>query len=322
MILWNGTLLLVMSFFVSLTQSYAQGFIKYYHFTSRAEWHYDNNRFDSVLCELDSAFRLVEKPKMKDVYLYSLVLAKKGKTKRASRFLVYQIKKRGGISWDIANYAGRDNINFTKHQLSKIDRYKPDTLSSQRLKNVRTRDVVDSLFFVDQSIRLKPWGFDSVWWYRGTDSVYVNKWKKRREIDSLNAVEIKNLIRDHGLIQNDLISDAYFGILLLHMDYDDFAQIEEELIQMIDYGNLDPWSYARAKDRKCNASGNCFKYFAYTIGADDLTCIDYDRILENRKEIGLSIYYSRGSFRWFIAVNQMMKYPLRAYYDTKINETK
>lgn len=294
-----------------------RNYIPYYNITAEAEWHYDNGRFDQAEVLFVQAFKQIDLPKTKDVWLYAIILAKKGEKNKVYRLLKTHIRKIGGVSRRIDPYLKDSNIDLSDKQIAKINSFLMDTTSIEYLDEMKTISILDSMMDVDQLSKKKDAGYDSIWWVSGNDSVFVERKKIIQKVDSLNYLAIVDLI-ENGKLKNNRFLGSNFSLLLLHMRTDRFVNIEPQLFDLVQTGILDPWDFASAKDRKYTENGDCIIYYAYTYTTDDLTCISYDEILKNRKSIGLSTYYRRPSFNFYIRPGRMMKTPMREFYESEL----
>lgn len=123
-------------------------------------------------------------------------------------------------------------------------------------------------------------------------------------------------------IENLRLSEFYLSRLLIHMNYDHFISIENQLFELVKDGILDPWIFARAKDRAYSSKIDCPIYFAYPYGFNKIDCTPLEEIKENRRSIGLSPYYKRPSFNYYITPGRMMKDPLDDFYTSEIEDKK
>lgn len=297
----------------------SQDYIPYYNKTSEAEWYYDNGGFDEAKAIFEQAFQLVKTPKTKDIWLYSIILSKRNESKKIYPLLKKHIKAIGGTQTPIAPYLEKDGIQLTKKQIKKIDSYVFDTLSQRYQSEMEALAIIESMHTQDQLIRKKEGINDSVWWVSGNDSVFVKRSEKMKEIDLHNFEEIKTLL-DLKKLQNHRFLDEKFSRLLIHMNFDEFVIIENELNQMVKNGVLDPWDFGRTKERAYSEQQDCPLFFVYTFSIKNLKCTDYEDILKNRKSIGLSTYYNRPSFNFYIKPGRMMKTPFREFYETEISK--
>lgn len=294
-----------------------RNYIPYYNITAEAEWHYDNGRFDQAEVLFVQAFKQIDLPKTKDVWLYAIILSKKGEKNKVYRLLKTHIRKIGGVSRRIDPYLKDSKIELSDKQIAKINSFLIDTTSIEYLDEMKTISSLDSMGQADQLCRKKDAGYDSIWWVSGNDSVFVERKNIIQEVDSLNYLTIVDLI-ENGKLKNNRFLGSNFSLLLIHMRTDRFVNIEPQLFELVQTGILDPWDFASAKDCAYTASGDCIIYFAHTYLAHDLTCISYDEILKNRKSIGLSTYYRRPSFNFYIRPGRMMKTPMREFYESEL----
>jgi|GEM_PF-5090762 len=294
-----------------------RNYIPYYNISAEAEWHYDNGRFDQAEVLFEQAFKQIDLPKTKDVWLYAIILSKKGEKNKVYRLLKTHFRKIGGVSRRIDPYLKDSNIELSDKQIAKINSFIIDTTSIEYMDEMKTISILDSMVEVDQLSKKKDAGYDSIWWVTGNDSVFVERKKIIQDVDSLNYLAIVDLIENGKLKKNRFVG-ANFSLLLLHMRTDRFVNIEPQLFELVKTGILDPWDFASAKDRKYTENGDCIIYYAYTYTADDLTCISYDEILNNRRSIGLSAYYRRPSFNFYIRPGRMMKTPMKEFYESEL----
>jgi hypothetical protein len=281
------------------------GFIQYNNSVNKAEWLFDSGHFEEAKNGFDLAFKQVEVPKIKDIWIYVLILKKINQEDKIYKVLKNHLKDIGGMDKEITPYLEKQGIFLKHNQVKILNNIRVDTLSSNYLKTNLQLAVIDSLYSRDQHIRVE-FGKN------------LASYKDIRRIDSLNAIKILEMFQTDELILNDMLNRKFYT-LLIHMDVYDFGDIEPYLIKMLDNGKIEPWYYACAWDRSHSNAGECLKYFAYTIDNDNLKCVAYEKVLESRKKIGLSTYYSRPSFRFYVPVNKMMKIPFLSYYNNVIS---
>jgi hypothetical protein len=281
------------------------GFIEYNNTVNKAEWLYDNGQFVDAKNEFDLAFEEVEIPKTKDIFIYVLILKGLKQENKIYRILKIHLKNIEGVDKKITPYLEKEGICMNDFQSKKLNSILLDTTSlGYRYKQYQL-STIDRLYNNDQNIRMK------------FGEGLANK-HDLEVIANLNTAKILEMFEEDNLLLNDRL-DHRFYTLLIHMTLKNFSRINSYLLLMLDNGNLEPWYYACAWDRSHFGAGECLKYFAYIIDNDNLNCIEYEKILENRKQIGLSIFYSRPSFRFYVPVNRMMKKPFLSYYKNKIS---
>jgi len=302
--------------------SLGQGYIDYYNNVSEAEWLFDNKKFHEAESILKRSFKLVETAKNRDLWLYLTILKTNNKHGKAFRCLKKHIKSIGGTFFSLRPYLIKKEFEFSEKQFNKLDRIKLDTTKTEYVESMKFNLVLNSLVEQDQKIRLAANKLgdsfsDSVLWITNSDTTIVNRLDYSFKISEYNDSILKDLLLSRKLIYAKYINHIDLRLLLLHMNYENFIEIESELIEMIDQGNMEPYDYACAKDRKYTENGDCIIYFAYTLTADNFSCIDIEQVFENRKKIGLTTFYTRTSMRRHIKVNSQMKYPLTEYVKTK-----
>jgi len=301
------------------TSSFSQGYIEYYNLVAEAEWRYDNSEFDQAEALYLEAFDLEITPKWKDCKLYGKILENKDQQKKAFKFLKRHLKKSGGSYYDITKDL-KWSFLFSDKQVAKLNDIKIDTLSKEYKETIELNSILDRLCQEDQKIRnavdhLGDEFSDSVIWVSNGDTTIENKFDLSQTITNFNDSILTSLIFSGQLLNCDRINNVDISLLLLHMPYEHFRNIEIDLLSMIDNGILDPFHFACAKDRKYTENGDCISYFAYLItGEGLLDCISYEDMLLNRKDIGLSPYYRRTSTTRHISVNKQMKFPMKEYF--------
>lgn len=280
-------------------------YIDYYNLVSKAEWLYDNEKHEDAEALFVKAFEQVEIAKTKDVWIYCLILNKRKANTEIYKVLKNHLKNIGGTDKKISPYLKKEGIILKDCQFNKLDKIRIDTTLKSYSLSIAQLKIIDSLHNQDQFIRQA--------FNKGEATV-----EEVGVVDSSNALMLLKLFKEDNLIQNKRLDQKFYRILL-HMRLKYFNMLDPFLLEMIKIGTLDPWQYARAWDRSHAVDGQCLKYFSYTFDSKDLNCLSYDEILKNRQEIGLSIYYSRPSYRFYVPIYKMMKIPLKEYYDNIIN---
>jgi len=281
------------------------GYIDYYNMVNKAEWLYEQGNYKESEVVLKQAFNKVEFSKTKDIWLYVLILSKKNCWNKIYKILKNHLKKIGGTDKSIVPFLEKSGIELNNYQLRKLNNIILDTSSLSYIKFHNQLNIIDSLHNEDQRIRNQ--------FLAGEVTL-----KNIGEIDSLNTLKLLDMFKNDSLTLNKKLDHKFYRILL-HLELKHFELLDLYLIQMLDNGNLEPWSYARAWDRSHAINDECLNYFAYTYDSKNLNCLTYDEILKNRKKIGLSIYYSRPSYRFYVPVYKMMKIPFKEYYNDLMN---
>ena len=251
--------------------------------------------------------------------VYSKILSQQNEQKQIYRLLKKYLKQNGGTIRPISISLKRGDIVLSEKRLRELDKYTMDTTSDQYQSELELTNKFEKLYELDVLVRMKNSWKDSIWWVSENDSSYVSRYQQMLEVDSLNYI---NLLKLLPKVKNLRFREFYLSRLLIHMDYDRFVSIENQLLEFVKDGILDPWVFARSKDRAYSSKVDCPIFFAYSFHFKNLTCLSLEEIKENRMDIGLSTYYSRPSFSYYISPGEMMKEPLDEFYTSEIENRK
>lgn len=315
-------ILLVLFIFSNSTPTYADNYIPYLNLTNKAEWLYDQGKFTEAKTTFEEAFELVEKIKHKDVLVYCKILSQENKQEEVYSFLKSYLIKTSGYLLPISSDLERLEITLSEKRLNDLDK-NVDTTSVRYQAEVELSNELEKLVDLDLLVRIKNREKDSIWWVSGKDSNYVSRYQQMLVIDSLNYVKLLELMPKFlPKVENLIMSEFSLSKLLIHMNYDRFVSIEDQLFELVKKGMLDPWVFARSKDRAYATQIDCPIYFTYPYGFDKTFCVSLKEIEEKRKSIGLSPYYRRPSFSYYLRPGRMMKEPFYDFYMMVIEEEK
>lgn len=307
----NLTILFIF-LFIQIKQNYSfSNYIPYYIIVNEAEWLYDQGKYDQAEDLFLKAFKIDVTPKWKDILIYVKILDKKKDNKNIFNILEKQLISTGGVNFNISEYLKKEKIILSKTQYHDLDKYVLDSNSTKQKQLKFLNSCIDSMHYLDQDIRMKILNNVKS---ETIENNHLNISDAEDNIDSLNAQKLLSLFQNNDLANYEIINYK-FQILLIHLD-ENFSILKDYLLLMLKNGNLDPFEYASTYDRSIQRIGICSKYFSYVPNLKDKSCIDFNTILKNREEIGLSKYYYRSSFAFYISVNNMMKYPLEEYFKT------
>lgn len=286
-------------------------YIPYYNITNEAEWMYDQGKYDKAEELFLKAFKMNVIPKWKDILIYVKILNQKKDKKTIFNVLEKQLISTGGVNFNISEYLKKEKIKLSKTQYLELDKHILDSNSAIQKHHKFLNNCIDSMHYLDQYIRKKQRNdFDKV--YIENENKFLNILDAEDYIDSLNAQKLLSLFQNNELANFEIINYK-LSILLTHLD-SRFFKLKSYLFLMLKNGNLDPFDYAVSNDRAINKRGECSEYFSYLPSIENRDCLSYQDITRNRMEIGLSIYYFRPSFAFYISENNMMKYPLEDYF--------
>ena len=296
----------------------ADNYIPYLNLTNKAEWLYDQGKYKESKKCFEDAFKLVKKIKYKDLMVYCKILSQQDQQKKIYILLKNHLKQIGGSTFPISSDIKNSDNALSDKRLKKLDNYL-DTTSINYQTELELSNQFERLCELDRSVRMKDRGKDSIWWVSENDSIYVSRYQKMVEIDSLNYIKILELLPKINKLR---LSEFYLSRLLIHMNYEHFSSIENQLLEFVKVGILDPWVFARSKDRAYASQADCPIFFTHIYDYENIDCIPLEEIKENRRSIGLSTYYNRPSFSFYIRPGSMMKDPFDAFYKSEIESRK
>ncbi|MCC7454062.1 MAG: hypothetical protein IT222_07845 [Crocinitomix sp.] len=308
-------IIIVFAFFCSFIGN-SKNYIPYYNLTNKAEWFYDNQEFDSAKFYFEQAFKMEVKKKTKDVWIYIKILNAEGKSHKIYKILKDHLNEIGGGLEPVSKYLKKDGIVMKDKQYAKLDAIMRDSTLAFWQEEKEIYRILEEMDVKDNWIRKGSEHKLSDTILHPTTHKQITIKEMMIEVDSLNYLEFKRLFEEFHLADHE-IDGAVLSNLLLHQTRH-FFQLEENYTKMLMNGNVDPWIYASSFDRALSHKNGQHRYFAYPYNAQDLKCIYYEEVIKNRLSIGLSIYYSRPSFRFHIRVGRMMKVPFKQFYEAEL----
>lgn len=315
--------LYLMIFFSSGLSAFCEDstYIEYYVLTNEAEWYYEKGDLIESEKYLDTAFLLVDRVNIKDLWIYCSILNQTNREKESAAFLRGFLKEQGLSFKDdhfnkvLVSY----NFSLSPKELKKMTRKLSTNKEVWGEVTCRTCEMIDSMHALDQKYRKAlNNNLDSVYYHSNEDSAWVDIRTALIKVDSANSSIIKELVVRRKLENAAHLCASNLYHLLLHMNDQVFFDIRQDLFLYIKSGQLNPWEFACVYDRHLILGDSCLKFFAYPL-TDNLDCVSYDEILENRRSIGLSTHYSRQSWGYYIKKGTMMKFDFRVYYDKTIS---
>ena len=292
----------------------SKNYIPYYNFTNKVEWFYDNQEFDSAKFYFEQAFKMEVQKKTKDVWIYIKILNAAGKSHKIYKILMHHINEIGGGEEPVSKYLKKDGIVMMDKQYAKLDAMLRDSMFAFWQEEKEIYRILEEMDVQDNWIRNGSELSDTILHPITHKGMTIRE--MTIEVDSLNYLEFKRLFDEFHLEDHE-IDGAVLSNLLLHQTRH-FFQLGENYKKMLMNGNLDPWIYASSFDRALSHKNGQHRYFAYLFDAKDVKCISYEEVIKNRLSIGLSIYYSRPSFRFHIRVGRMMKEPFKQFYEAEL----
>ena len=266
----------LISLFGFTIMSFAQNYIEYYNLINEAEYYVYSGNDSAALIYYEKAFNC-EKPHAKDLFDYALCVKRTDNSKDIRPLLVKSAKNFGDVSFWL--YVIDEEKNFHESFIEKLVKIE----KRNRRKTKEMRDTLDYFKHQDQifvgSIK------DN---YSKTDPKYREFLEKFHEHDSLYQVEFLNYINENGYPGFLTIGTDLAVAILLHLSCSNYQIAKDILYKELINGRILPFNYAMMVDRlECICNGESY-YSAYPMKS----CLPgKDKILENRKKIGVSIYF-------------------------------
>jgi hypothetical protein len=287
-------------------------YIDYYNVTNLAEWHYDNADYEKAEKLFTSAFQLDLSPKWKDIILLCKIYNSQGKKrKKIYPMLIKKLKESGGLKFKLSPYLEEQGFTLSSKQKIMIDSYLLDTTSAQYIEYSLLNERIERMHFLDQKSRSIHSFNDSL--FIDEIGLFIKSKEAIKVVDSLNFAVLLDLFLTRKLSDYE-IQNYKFGTILLHLE-SRFFELQWFLYDMLKKGNLDPGDFARTADRAHMALELCPPFMAYRINLKDLACLTREKILENRKSIGLSLNYVRSSWSYYLSPSHSFKKPFDQDFD-------
>lgn len=280
-LLWAGTTM-------------AQDYIQYYEYVNEAEyWMYrqEYNKATQLYLASESKAPILAK----DAYLLAKCYAYQGDRDNCFKWLVksaeYNITMAPYFLQKHSEWAVFKSIFLEDGELEAL-RQDLILIAKAEQKKQRDsiftmlRDTVNVLFDQDQLLRNK--GNYSAWTMQERRLFEKN--------DSIVQTALLDLTKKHGFPGYLKIGTDIIDLVLVHVDKHFYAEYKPLLLEEVRKGNLLPFGYGYMLDRfywmyEHNQQENdCYLHMLYT----RKICVeqDYYEVVQRRKSIGLSIYFS------------------------------
>ncbi len=257
-------------------KSFSQNYIEYYNLINEAEYQVYSGNDSAALSYYEKAFNC-EKPHAKDLFDYALCVKRTDNSKDIRPLLIKSARNNGDVSFWL--YVIDQEKNFHESFIEKLVKIE----KRNRRKTKEMRDTLDYFKHQDQifvgSIK------DN---YSKTDPKYIEFMEKFYEHDSLYQVKFLNYINENGYPGFLTIGTDVAAGILLHLTCLNYQKAKDMLYKELINGRILPYCYAMMVDRReCICNREAY-YYAYPMKS----CLpEKDKILENRKKIGVSIYF-------------------------------
>ncbi len=247
-------------------------FWAYYKLCNIARDSFSKKNYIAASALFDQAIRSVERPFWQDLQkaieteliLNNISSVKNYSSALASTYALYPYKK----------YFDTIQINYNEF----IKEYTPIIEQTKKQFNQQYIAIIDSLFYIDQSIR--------------TSGKFKDK--NGKNIDSLNTHCLLKSIERFGFPSAHKVgikSYNYADIIFTHADFDfDNFLLGDLLYLAVEQGDYTPKQYASIIDRRCNfhpSGSKPYVYFQIPLGYEDLSETEKKEVQKRRKAIGL-----------------------------------
>lgn len=277
---------LLLPFLCWLNTGIAQNYIKYYEYVNEAEyWMYKQEYQKAIRLYLEGFKKST--PLGKDAYQIAKCYALEGKKKYCKKWLMKSTRIP-------TSFAGHFMLKSDQKTIFKTIFGKELESFATKLKNKKKKtdlkykdaryfmlfNTVDSLLKEDQKYRC------------GTNTL-KDEYKVQ---DSLVQNALLKITQKYGYPGYLNIGTDIGNVILVHVNKTRYPIFKKIMLEEVEKGNLLPYGYAEMLDRfewkyvYNKEKNDCFLYQLYT----KKLCQEehYEEVVERRKEIGLSIYFS------------------------------
>lgn len=285
-------LLSVIVFACSIRTVKSQNYIDYYNIVNAAEYDIDRGQWKDAEKKLRQAFA-IESPFPRDYYMLAKCRCARNKKNSAIRHLKKVTTDPFGMA---VSKLSRDSIFFNKCITVKdrkritpiLLKLEKDFTNYRKVteKYIKMKDTVSYFFNVDQQYRSlmkdNPCKDN-----KDTSEHCMNIRKEWSISDSLLQEKVYQYIINNGF-PGDIGDDIY--ILLSHLQPAIYQKMKPVLIEELKKGKVDPFFLGMIFDRmEIQYNSNQCAYFVY---GQDCSSDTWEKIIDNRLSIGMSIYYN------------------------------
>lgn len=257
-------------------------FLEYHRLSCDARTHARNGEYKKAVKAFKKAVNSVENPKPLELFFLGKSYAQLGQKTNMIKYLELAYKK--GYWYSLES----DSLSFLPYWDDQDFLSLVNSQKILRKKFLNSRDTVlltkvEFIFTRDEEIRIH---IDSlqrlIYPSSNKNYLYQKQIDSLWQEDDINLNRFINLIKEYGFPSHEQIGNGFAEVLLLHCT-DIFEENKELLYSELLLGNIMPWEYAAIYDRS-NGPYDC-KYGGYFCKSH----VPKDELLENRREIGLSI---------------------------------
>jgi tetratricopeptide (TPR) repeat protein len=269
----------------------SQKFIEYYDFVNEGEYKYNSGLFDDAIKAYKHAFS-IEPPFGVDIYRMARCHCQINNTEKALKYLRLTGKE---YPLDPKNYLSRDSLIFEKclsvRQFNLIrkkmarDHGKSISKLSNSENYIYLLDTINYYIEADQKYRKRETNpcLEEDNSEFNCDSI-EKEWFAH---DSILYDQFIQFIKDNGYPK---LAGELSYVILLHFHESHYKQSKQLLVDEVNKGNIDPFFLGMMFERlDLLVYGDDCTYYIWRKECDEE---EWDRIIKNRKSIGMSIYYN------------------------------
>ena len=279
----------LMGLFIILMSTFSwAGYIAYYNMVNEGEYHMYEGNYELAIANFESAFELVDQPFARDYYLASKCFSQINDEEKMYFYLEQALSN--GLK---SNFILSDSLWFTSFRFD--DRFKTSLNKHYEVKenvilDTNYNNILSDLYFETDSL-YRHWMI-SVFKKDTGESANETRRKAKQDFDTYiekNYDYFKTQILSRELPQNRNGLVTYRALCGYFLDETscEYENLVDSLKIKLDQGLIKPISFASFAERM-----EPFGLSKYGLYSNSIDPARLDEILENRKAIGLSIYYS------------------------------
>ncbi len=282
---------------IGTSTSRDNNYINYFNLTSKAKYYININKNDSAIIYFNKAFSIVNKRISFDEFLlarcYALV-----KIPNKSFYWLSKCIKNGMVY----NYHKEIRNDSSFNILNEKQKLKIVELDSKMLafyeNNPKIKNIRDSIFY---------YFYNDSYYMGGTNKLNSIKYGRKYIDTSLVSYmqfqnKFVNYIIKNGYPGLKVNSSDVISIPLWHLSVENKVRLKPYLMIELLNGNITPDDFA-GFDEKLEYEKN-FENCTYYFLIKSCDSSQWEKIIYNRKQIGMSIYLENGDYSFFSYINR------------------
>ncbi|MFK8045237.1 MAG: hypothetical protein AB8B72_07065 [Crocinitomicaceae bacterium] len=282
-------LIFAISFVISLNLN--AGYIDYYNAVNEGEYHMYEGQYDLAIANFTRAFILVDQPKSRDFFLAAKCYSQIGNEKEMYKYL--ELAVLGGLD---KSFIEADSLWFTNYRFS--DGYiSTMKLEPSKVEKIKDKDSEEAFHALEKNFKM----FKVLKYYKA--------YHKRDSFPDDYQLKLETYIPYNDSMTNQLV-DFYcnysfpsknedirllivMSTMFLSADLPYYNSLKMIFKSNIDKGIVTPSHYMNLFENFQLQKLNPYQRVDKTFGTaeNSIAKEDFEQILKNRKEIGMSTYY-------------------------------